>query len=268
MSGYDDVYMRPEYAKAYTQETCQKKFLCIMPVPTLAESLAYYKPFIRREISYILVGIYSLVLWICFIVIYAQSKPPPYFVYAVAAIILTLATILCGLAAHEHPHRVLTAATIIFAMFSLVSSASMIHIIYGEHEICGKLYENDAALLALSNLADEQAGTGQAISSHVIGASVQQQISYYSMLCMGISYSTAWRNSHLAIVYFIGIISIMGSLTAIAVTLINFRDAEIWVKKHSVVLTHLIHVGEKGIQAALEKHGLHFHLPHKAHHNQ
>lgn len=238
-----------------------------MTVPTLAQSLARYEPFIRREISYILVAIYTLVLWVCFIVIYAQTKPPPFFVYAVISIFLTIATTLCGLAAHEHPHRVLTVTTVVFAMFTLVSSASMMHIIYGEHEVCSKLYENDAALQALSSLADEQAGTGQAISTHVIGASVQQQISYYSMLCMGISYSMAWRNSHLAIVYFVGVISIMGSLTAIAVTLVNFRDAEAWVTKHGIALAHLIQAGEKGVQLALTKHGFLHHHNHHVHQN-
>jgi len=229
------------------------------------QSLAKYAAYVPRQLSAILAFVYLFTLFVCLCVVSALTEPADYKTDAWIIIFASLVTILVGLAAHEYPHKVLSVTAVVLALFTMPMGASLIHIIYGEHKTCAKLYNNVAAMSSLSQRLDELGGvSGSVVSADLLNADATQQVSTYSMLCMGLKYGMAWRNAHLAILYAISSISIIGSLSVIAITLLNYPGARQWVEHMSYATMHLLHNAEGHLQSAFAA-GVHALRHHQSH---
>jgi hypothetical protein len=139
------------------------------------QALAKYRPYIKKEIPYILTFVYIFAVFVCMCVIFSMSLPPEYIVYAICSIILTVATALLTLCAHAHPIEELSYCVFVCALFALTSSSALIRTIYGEHITCSKLYDNDAASSALSDRLDELgSASGSVVSASLLNAEASQ----------------------------------------------------------------------------------------------
>lgn len=99
----------------------------------------------------------------------------------------------------------------------------------------------------------------------MLTALLPQQISHYSMLCMGLRYSDGWYRMHMTTLIALFSVTILSSLTTIVVTLMNIKGAQAWLEAHEHALMHLFHTAGSTLETKIR--GLGSFIHHHTHHN-